>query len=174
MLDTIKGINYRVGDSEERIQSLLLSAEKERQFYRGILGKAPPSLRAAQWLVGEPAKLEDLKGRPVILHFWNIWCGPCVAEIPRLQQQYGAAPGNQSGPLFIAIHAGGGPDDLPAIRKFIQEKGITFPVMLDAPDPENKSWGITCRRYGIYAIPTDATIDADGTLKAVGEHEVGK
>jgi cytochrome c biogenesis protein CcmG/thiol:disulfide interchange protein DsbE len=31
---------------------------------------------------GKPHALQDLAGRPVILHFWAAWCAPCLDEIP--------------------------------------------------------------------------------------------
>lgn len=29
-------------------------------------------------------ELQSHKGRPLILHFWATWCGPCLSELPTL------------------------------------------------------------------------------------------
>jgi thiol-disulfide isomerase/thioredoxin len=33
---------------------------------------------------GQPAKLSQLKGKVVVLHFWGSWCPPCRKEMPEL------------------------------------------------------------------------------------------
>ncbi|WP_298675089.1 TlpA disulfide reductase family protein [uncultured Sphingomonas sp.] len=33
---------------------------------------------------GERVKLEDFRGKPVLLNLWATWCAPCVKELPSL------------------------------------------------------------------------------------------
>jgi thiol-disulfide isomerase/thioredoxin len=166
--DGVRGIAYTVGDSQVVIRSRLAQAAKDNQFFAGILGKPAPPLKGDQWLVGKPMQLADVKGRSVVLHFWNIACGPCVAEIPVLQEEHGKD--DPKAPLFISVLTGGDESDRADIEAFIREKGITFPVLWDAPDPQKQGWGLTSEAYGVYAIPTDAKIDPFGRLVEVGDH----
>lgn len=42
-------------------------------------------------LDGKNFKLEDKKGKVVLLNLWGIWCGPCIKEMPHLielQEKY--------------------------------------------------------------------------------------
>lgn len=169
VIDSVRGTHYISGDSQS-----VATAAKEKAFYDDLLARDPSELRADQWLIGPPLTLKAIKGRPVILHFWNIDCGSCVAAIPRLEQQYGNTLSNESGPLFISIHSYCGGADLQRAREFLKSNGVTFPVMLDAPAPAKESWGLTNDAYHIQQIPQDAQIDAAGRLVSVGDHKQSK
>lgn len=62
-------------------------------------GEAVPPLLAPK-LGGGQFKLEELKGRPVMLDFWATWCKPCQAEMPdliRIAREY-----RDRGLVFVA------------------------------------------------------------------------
>jgi thiol-disulfide isomerase/thioredoxin len=150
----------------------IATAKKKDQFYMRLLGQTAPPLQGRCWFGTDPLDLAKLKGRRVILHFWSIDCLPCVRKVPSLQREFGKVFDDPNRPAFISVHAGGGDsaEMLQRIRDFIQNKGITFPVMVDSPDAED-AWGKTCRTYGVYALPTDAVVDNEGKLLSIGTYK---
>jgi len=103
----------------------------------------------------QPISLSDLKGKPVLINFWQIRCDPCRREMPYLQQIYDQWQGR--GLVLLAINIGENPSQ---VAEFMQSQGLSLPVLLD-------SGGRIAQQYGIRAIPTSFFIDKDGIIQDI-------
>ena len=106
---------------------------------------------------GNPHKLSDFRGKPVILNFWASWCGPCKNEMPDFQEVY-LAYGDQI--HFIMLNLTDGTSEtVESAKAFLQTVPYTFPVYFDS----SMEGAYT---YGINSIPITWFIDAQGNLVA--------
>jgi peroxiredoxin len=55
-----------------------------------LLGKPAPDFQADFAVNGKAGKLSDLKGKVVLLEFWNVRSAPCVGILPKLRDLYKA------------------------------------------------------------------------------------
>lgn len=106
---------------------------------------------------GKTLSLAEYKGKVILLNFWATWCGPCRAEIPDLVELQ-----NKYKDQFQIIGLVVDDDDEEAVKKFVADSDINYPVAL-ASDEVRLEYG------GIVALPTSFVLDAEG--RVVQKHE---
>ena len=104
-------------------------------------------------LQGEQVNLSDYKGKIVILNFWTSWCGPCKEEMPHMQSFSEKHPDIQ----MLAVNLTSMDLGLDAVKQFVEEYRLTFPILLDEAD-------VVGKQYNILTIPTSYMIDLEGRI----------
>lgn len=105
-------------------------------------------------LDGRPISLAQWHGQRLLINFWATWCPPCRAEMPALEALYQA--NKDDGFVVVAVNSGEGAE---AVRQFVEEYGLTFPVLLD---PQ----GAAQDRLGIRYLPTSIFVDSRGVMRS--------
>ncbi|MCK1998336.1 thiol-disulfide oxidoreductase ResA [Psychrobacillus psychrodurans] len=103
----------------------------------------------------EKHQLSDYKGQGVFLNFWGTWCKPCEREFPLMDKQYQEV--KDQGLQILAVNIG--ESDF-VVQKYIDRKGLTFPVLID----DNKS---VMETYNINPLPTTILINPEGKIEKI-------
>jgi len=114
-------------------------------------GTTAPDFRLPD-LSGHKVRLEDNRGRPVLIHFWASWCKPCREEMPQIEGVYKDL--QDTGLVVLGINAG---DDLGQAQNFANRHGLSFPTLLD------RDW-ITATAYGVTGLPITFFVDRNGVI----------
>ena len=127
--------------------------------------KPAPEWQTTAWLnTDAPLDLEQLRGRVVVVHAFQMLCPGCVShgipQVLRVAELFARAPLTVVGLHTVFEHheAMG----VEALRAFVHEYRIRFPVGVDAPGPDGDPLPRTMRAYGMQGTPTLVLIDAQG------------
>lgn len=102
---------------------------------------------------GKKWKLDDLKGKIVILNFWASWCNDCREEKKSIQA-YLSKNGIPDDLVFVTVLYKDNPS---TVVEMIKKDGYTFPVLIDD--------GVVSSIYGIKGVPETFLIDKKGVLR---------
>jgi cytochrome c biogenesis protein CcmG/thiol:disulfide interchange protein DsbE len=101
---------------------------------------------------GTTVNLSGLRGKPIQLNFWALWCTPCLEELAMLQ----TVDNNELVILSIAVNVP--PEE---VIGFAADRGVTLPLLLDRD-------GRASTAYRVHGLPTSLFIDRDGVI--IGRH----
>ncbi|BAW79503.1 thioredoxin [Candidatus Nitrosoglobus terrae] len=114
---------------------------------------------------GVEHNINEWDGKVLVINFWATWCPPCLREIPEfitLQNSLGA-----KGLQFIGVAI----DKTDAVKAFIQEHGINYPILVD----EEKATLIAAD-YGntLDVVPYTAIVNREGRIVYTHAGELDK
>jgi peroxiredoxin len=98
----------------------------------------------------QPFRLQDQRGKVVLLNFWATWCPPCLQEMP-LMDQLAQALRRQP----FVIWAVAMKEDRDQVAPFMAKHQFRFTAL---PDPD----GTVSTRYKLRGLPTTYLIDCRG------------
>lgn len=127
-------------------------------------GRPAPTIAPKTWVDGAgtiPAP--DLAGKVVLVEFWGIWCGPCVAQLPEVREAARFFAGKDL--ILVGLHDSSGTPE--AVAEFASKRGLAWPLAIDRPGGDG--FGATFDAYGVRSIPAVAVIDRRGRLAFLGD-----
>jgi len=125
----------------------------EEKTTRVKIGQEVPAFSFSE--DGGPEKsIADLKGQVVLINFFATWCGPCLKELPHLQNDIFIPYKDHPEFRLLVIgreHTAG------ELAKFKQTKTFTFKLIAD---PKREIYSSFAEQF----IPRNFLIDRDGTI----------
>jgi thiol-disulfide isomerase/thioredoxin len=119
----------------------------------GKANYAAPSFQLSS-LDGGSYQVGGARDKPLVVNFWATWCPPCQEEAPDLQALYDKYKDRID---FYGVNLTQS-DKLADVRQFVQNNGLTFPILLDKD-------GAVAEQYKFVFIPTSYLIDRSGTVR---------
>jgi thiol-disulfide isomerase/thioredoxin len=110
-------------------------------------------------LDGSTFKLEDLKGKVVLINLWATWCGPCKAEMPELIKMQDEFRDKD----FVILGLDSDDESPELVKPFVEKQKLNYRIGW-ASDALTKD---LLKISHFDAIPQSFLIDRDGKLRGV-------
>ncbi len=128
-----------------------------------------PEFAISEWInTDQPITVESLRGKVVLIHFFQLWCPGCNRFSIPLFQRWNEKYGGRDDVTVVSIHTvfeGHDAQNPARLRDFVRERGITHPVGVDAYDTPQRGTPVTMRRYRTGGTPHVAIVDKAGQLR---------
>ena len=105
---------------------------------------------------GKAFKLSNLRGKPVVVHYWATWCEPCKQDMKQLRRLL--ATYQQVGLQVVGINVDRNKSDA---ERYLQQTQVPWLQLYEAGGLEGSR---LARQFGVQTLPTMMLIDATGKV----------
>ncbi|MBV2182267.1 redoxin domain-containing protein [Castellaniella sp. MT123] len=133
-----------------------------------ITGDKAPEWDVETWLnTDAPLSLQDLRGSVVVVHAFQMLCPGCVSHgIPQAKAIHQTFPPGrvQVVGLHTVFEHHAAMTEV-ALRAFMHEYRIHFPVGIDRADPRGNPIPLTMQAWRMQGTPTLFILDSEGRIR---------
>ncbi len=101
--------------------------------------------------------LSKMRGKAILLDFWEVWCGPCLESMPKVQKLYDTY--KDEGLLVYGIT--NEIKQLQPSKLLVKNRGINFPMLIGNEQLK--------KDYKLSAVPLYILIDKNGKVIFISE-----
>jgi len=151
----VASLTYATG-----LTKLLLAPFGSSAEYKTSESATAPELATGDWINSGPLKLNDLRGRVVLVEFWTFGCINCRNTLPFVKSWNDRY--REKGLTVIGVHS---PEfdeerDVEQLRREVSSLGIRYPVVTDN---DYQTWNA----YRVEGWPTVFLLDKQGRIRWV-------
>lgn len=106
-------------------------------------------------VTGQPQRLDQWRGRILVLNYWATWCAPCRDEMPGFSRLHEKL--QSKGVQFVGIST----DEADKIIEFKTKTPVSYPLLIGDMNTMAKSAELGNNRQ---ALPFTAVFDREGNL----------
>jgi len=125
------------------------------------VGRPAPPISGTD-LEGKPLKLENYRGKFVVVVFWGSWCGPCMAKVPHERELHARLKDKPF--ALLGVSCG---DPLELAKETAKKHRMEWPCWWDGDETRS---GPIQTDYDTQHWPSVFVIDAAGIIRAIDVH----
>lgn len=124
------------------------------------LGKVAKGL-SGKTLGGNTVKIENFRGKILLIDFWATWCAPCATAVPELVNLSREFPSSKFEILGVSAD-----QDHEQLKDFIEKQSVTWDNIVDSD-------GVLQKRWQNLSLPSYYVLDENGVIRFRGTDHSG-